>query len=79
LYDNVWGCGHPKQGPTLVGAQPCLLLCVMRGYANKERGAERCVRKRSAKAVTSGIRARLLGELPFVSSNKREIESFDYS
>lgn len=21
-----------------VGAQPCLLLCVMRGYANKERG-----------------------------------------
>lgn len=28
-----------------------------------------CVRKRSAKAVTSGIRARLLGELPFVSSN----------
>lgn len=38
-----------------------------------------CVRKRSAKAVTSGIRARLLGELPFVSSNKREIESFDYS
>lgn len=29
--------------------------------------------------MTSGIRARLLGELPFVSSNKREIESFDYS
>lgn len=49
MYDNVWGCGHPKQGPTLVGAQPCLLLCVMRGYANKERGAERTV------ALESGV------------------------